>query len=131
MSDENDNKGSVLTTLFESKEEKLYALNEMDKEKIKNLTKNNDSYEKLFAILEDLLNSPNSLEKVRNSLDSYIDKINIIGAYENEKFYKIRIFRCSKFNIRMCEKIVKIGVCHKKSFITYSFTTCLILHNFF
>ncbi len=102
MSDENDNKGSVLTTLFESKEENLYALNEMDKEKIKNLTKNNDSYEKLFAILEDLLNSPNSLEKVRNSLDSYIDKINIIGAYENEKFYKIRIFRCSKFNIRMC-----------------------------
>lgn len=131
MSDENDNKGSVLTTLFESKEENLYALNEMDKEKIKNLTKNNDSYEKLFAILEDLLNSPNSLEKVRNSLDSYIDKINIIGAYENEKFYKIRIFRCSKFNIRMCDKIVKIGVCHKKSFITYSFTTCLILHNFF
>ena len=53
MSDENDNKGSVLTTLFESKEENLYALNEMDKEKIKNLTKNNDSYEKLFAILED------------------------------------------------------------------------------
>ncbi len=131
MSDENDNKGSVLTTLFESKEENLYALNEMDKEKIKNLTKNNDSYEKLFAILEDLLNSPNSLEKVRNSLDSYIDKINIIGAYENEKFYKIRIFRCSKFNIRMCEKIVEIGVCHKKSFITYSFTTCLILQNFF
>lgn len=131
MSDENDNKGSVLTTLFESKEESLYALNEIDKEKIKNLTKDNDSYEKLFAILEDLLNSPNSLEKVRNSLDSYIDKINIIGAYENEKFYKIRIFRCSKFNIRMCEKIVKIGVCHKKPFITYSFTTCLILHNFF
>ena len=131
MQDENDNKGSVLTTLFESKEESLYALNEIDKEKIKNLTKDNDSYEKLFAILEDLLNSPNSLEKVRNSLDSYIDKINIIGAYENEKFYKIRIFRCSKFNIRMCEKIVKIGVCHKKPFITYSFTTCLILHNFF
>lgn len=126
-----DEKEGVLDLLFETREENLYALNEMDKEKIKNLTKNSDSYEKLFAILEDLLNSPNSLEKVRNSLDSYIDKINIIGAYENEKFYKIRIFRCSKFNIRMCEKIVKIGVCHKKSFITYSFTTCLILHNFF
>lgn len=123
MSDENDNKESVLTTLFESREENLYALNELDKEKIKNLTKNNDSYEKLFAILEDLLNSPNSLEKVRNSLDSYIDKINIIGAYENEKFYKIRIFRCNKFSPRMCEKIVKIGVCHKRHFITYSFTT--------
>lgn len=89
MSDENDNKGSVLTTLFESREENLYSLTEKDKEKIKNLTKNNDSYEKLFGILEDLSNTPQNLEKIRNSLDSYIDKINIIGAYENEKFYKI------------------------------------------
>ena len=44
MLDENDNKGSVLTTLFESREENLYALDEKDKEKIKNLTKNNDNY---------------------------------------------------------------------------------------
>lgn len=103
MSNENDNRESVLTTLFESREENLYVLNEKDKEKIKNLTKNNDNYEKLFGLLEDLLNSPNSIEKVRNSLDSYIDKINIIGAYENEKFYKIRIFRCNKFSARMCK----------------------------
>ncbi len=108
MSNENDNKESVLATLFESREENLYSLNEKDKEKIKNLTKNNDSYEKLFGILEDLSNTPQNLEKVRNSLDSYIDKINIIGAYENEKFYKIRIFRCSKFNIRMCQSKIKI-----------------------
>ncbi|MCI8548743.1 MAG: hypothetical protein HFJ38_07680 [Bacilli bacterium] len=78
-----------MTTLFESREENLYSLTEKDKEKIKELTKNNDNYEKLFGLLENLLNSPNNLEKVRNSLDSYIDKINIIGAYENEKFYKI------------------------------------------
>ena len=101
MSKENDKVESVLTILFESREENLYSLTEKDKEKIKNLTKNNDSYEKLFGILEDLSNTPQNLEKIRNSLDSYIDKINIIGAYENEKFYKIRIFRCSKFNIRM------------------------------
>ena len=36
--------------------------------------------------------SSEDLENIRNSLDSYIDRINIIGAYENEKFYKIRIF---------------------------------------
>lgn len=107
MSDENDNKGSVLTTLFESREENLYSLTEKDKEKVKNLTRNNDSYEKLFGILEDLLNSPNNLEKVRNSLDSYIDKINIIGACEDEKFYKIRIFRCSKFNIGVCKSMIE------------------------
>lgn len=102
MLSENDKGESVLTTLFESREENLYALNEKDKEKIKNLTKDNDNYEKLFGIIENLINTPQSVENVRNSLDSYIDKINIIGAYENEKFYKIRIFRCNKFNIRMC-----------------------------
>ncbi len=107
MSNKYDKVESVLTALFESREENLYALNEKDKEKIRNLTKNNDSYEKLFKLLEDLLNSSNNLEKVRNSLDSYIDKINIIGAYENEKFYKIRIFRCSKFNIGVCMSIIQ------------------------
>lgn len=131
MSEEKTKKETVLNTLFECREENLYALTEKDKEKIATLTKDNDSYEKLFNIIEKLPHTQEDLENIRNSLDSYIDKINIIGAYENEKFYKIRIFGCSKFNIRMCEKIVKIGVCHKKSFITYSFTTCLILHNFF
>ncbi len=63
MSNENDNKGSVLAALFESREENLYSLNEKNKEKIKNLTKNNDGYEKLFGILEDLSNTPQNLEK--------------------------------------------------------------------
>ncbi len=94
-------KNEVLDLLFGSREKNLYFLNEKDKEKIKNLTKNNDSYEKLFGILEGLSNTLQNLEKVRNSLNSYIDKINITGVYENEKFYKIRIFRCNKFSARM------------------------------
>lgn len=102
MLNKNENKPSALSTLFESREENLYALTDKDKEKIKNLTKNNDNYEKLFSIIENLSPNTQNIEKVKNSLDSYIDKINIIGAYENEKFYKIRIFRCNKFNIRMC-----------------------------
>ena len=93
---------SALNTLFESREENLYSLTNEDKQKIKSLTKNNDTYEKLFSIIESLSSNTQNLEIVKNSLDSYIDKINIIGAYENEKFYKIRIFRCNKFNIRMC-----------------------------
>lgn len=95
-----DEKG-VLDELFESREENLYSLTEMDRQKIKRLTRNNDSYDKLFAIIKDLSNNSEKLEEVRNSLDSYIDKINIIGAYENEKFYKIRLFRCNKLNFRM------------------------------
>ena len=96
-----ENEKGVLENLFECREENLCALTEIDKQKIKKLTENNDSYDKLFAIIKDLLNNSEKLEEVRNSLDSYIDKINIIGAYENEKFYKIRLFRCNKLNFRM------------------------------
>lgn len=84
-----ENEKRVLDYLFESREENLCALTEKDKQKIKSLTKNNDSYDKLFEIIEDLSNNSEKLEEVRDSLDSYIDKINIIGAYENQKFYKI------------------------------------------
>ena len=76
--------------------------------KIENLTKNNDSYEKLFNVIEELSNDTNKLEKVRDSLDSYIDRINIAGSYENEKFYKIRIFRCNKLNLRVYMQIKRI-----------------------
>ena len=89
---------TVLDELFECREENLCALTEVDKQKIKRITNNNDSYDKLFKIIEDLSNDSEKLKKVRDSLESYIDKINIIGAYENEKFYKIRICRCNKFN---------------------------------
>lgn len=92
---------TVLDNLFECREENLCALTDVDKQKIKLITSNNDSYDKLFKIIENLSNDSEKLEKVRDSLDSYIDKINIIGAYENEKFYKTRICRCNKFNFRL------------------------------
>lgn len=81
--------------LFESREANLYVLTEKDKKQVGNLTKDNDIYEKLFNIIEELSSDTNKLEKVRDSLDSYIDRINIASSYENEKFYKIRIFRCN------------------------------------
>ena len=55
----------------------------------------------LLDKLDGLSNNDIAEAKVKDSLESYIDKVNIIGAYENEKFYKIRIFRCDKFNPRM------------------------------
>lgn len=82
-------KKEVLDNLFESRETNLYVLTEEDKKKIENLTKNNDTYEKLFNVIEELSSDTDKLEKVRDSLDSYIDRINIAGSYENEKFYKI------------------------------------------
>jgi len=86
MLNKNENKPSALNTLFESREENLYALTDKDKEKIKNLTKNNDNYEKLFSIIENLSPNTQNIEKVKNSLKSYIDKINIIDAYEFDYF---------------------------------------------
>ena len=85
----NENAKGILDDLFESREENLCALTEMDKQKIERLTRDNDSYDMLFEAIEDLSNNSEKLEEIRNSLDSYIDKINIIGAYENQKFYKI------------------------------------------
>ena len=79
----------VLNNLFESRESNLYVLTEMDKKQIENLTKDNDTYEKLFNIIKELSDDAKKLNKVRDSLDSYIDRINIAGSYENEKFYKI------------------------------------------
>lgn len=109
-----ESKKEVLDNLFESRETNLYVLTEEDKKKIENLTKNNDTYEKLFNIIEELSSDTNKLEKVRESLDSYIDRINIAGSYENEKFYKIRIFRCNKFNPRVCKQIAKYWQILKK-----------------
>lgn len=84
-----ENEQSILNQLFVSKEENICALNEYDKKRIKELTKDNDTYQMLLDKLEDLSDDNISKSKVKDSLESYIDKVNVIGSYENEKFYKI------------------------------------------
>ena len=84
-----ENEQSVLNQLFVSKEENIYALNEYDKKRIKDLTKDNDTYQMLLDKLEDLSDDDISKSKIKDSLESYIDKVNVIGSYENEKFYNI------------------------------------------
>ena len=46
----------------------------------------------LLKKIKTLSNDNKKIINVKDSLDSYIDRVNIIGSYENEKFYKIRIF---------------------------------------
>ena len=46
----------------------------------KNINQCYDSYEKLFSIIEKLPHTQEDLENIRNSLDSYIDRINTIGT---------------------------------------------------
>ena len=84
-----ENEQSVLNQLFVSKEENICALTEYDKKRINELTKDNDTYQMLLDKLEELSNDDISKSKVKDSLESYIDKLNVIGSYENEKFYKI------------------------------------------
>lgn len=82
-------KFSILNDLFVSREENICALTEFDKKRIKELTKNNDTYQMLLDKIEDISTDDISKSKVRDSLESYIDKVNVIVSYENEKFYKI------------------------------------------
>ena len=84
-----ENESSVLNDLFVSREENVCAITELDKKRIKELTKGNDTYQMLLDKLEELSNDDISKSKVKDSLESYIDRVNVIGAYENEKFYKI------------------------------------------
>ncbi len=86
-----ERKTDVLNELFISREEKLCSITKEDKRKIKKLVIKNDTYEMLLKKIETLSNDNKKIINVKDSLDSYIDRINIIGAYENEKFYKIRI----------------------------------------
>lgn len=64
-------------------------MNEYDKRRIKELTKDNDTYQMLLDKLEDLSSDDILKSEVKDSLESYIDKVHVIGSYENEKFYKI------------------------------------------
>lgn len=80
---------SVLNDLFVSREENICAITENDKKKINLLTKDNDTYQMLLDKIEEISNDDISKSKVKDSIESYIDKVNVIGSYENEKFYKI------------------------------------------
>jgi len=87
----NNEKSTVLNVLFESREENICVITKEDKKNIKELIKDNDKYEKVLEILDDITNDNVTKDKIKNSLESYIDGMNIISAYENQKFYEIRI----------------------------------------
>ena len=101
MFDLNDKEKTVLDELFEFKEENLCTITKQDKEKIKELVKDNDTYQMLIDNLDLISNNDKEKDRLKNSLESYIDRVNVIGAYENEKFYKVRICRCCKATFGM------------------------------
>ena len=76
---------TVLDELFKSREENLCAISESDKEKIKRLVTKNDTYKMLLDKIDKLSDDEKAKQLVKDSLDSYIDRINVIGSYENDK----------------------------------------------
>ncbi len=102
----NSEKNTILNVLFMSREENICVITKEDKKKIKELIKDNDKYEKVLEFLDDATNDNLIKDKIKNSLESYIDGINIVSAYENQKFYEIRIYGWCKTNIRMCWKSI-------------------------
>ena len=102
----NDEKDTILGVLFASREENICVITKEDKKKIKNLIKDNDKYEKVLEFLNDATDDNLAKDKIKNSLESYIDDMNIVSAYENKKFYEIRIYGWCKINIRMCWKSI-------------------------
>lgn len=91
MDDCNNENNTILNVLFASREENICLITKEDKKKIRELTKDNDRYEKVLEFLDDATNDSITKDKIRNSLESYIDGMNIVSAYENQKFYEIRI----------------------------------------
>lgn len=104
----NNSNDTILNVLFASREENICVITKEDKNKIKELIRDNDRYEKVLEFLDDATNDNITKDKIRNSLESYIDGINIVSAYENQKFYKIRLYGWCKTNNRMHWKLMLI-----------------------
>lgn len=89
MFDFDKNEQSILNELFSSREEFICAITDYDKNKIKELIKDNDTYEILLSRIEKLSNDEKTKNEIKDSLESYMDRVHSISSYENEKFYKI------------------------------------------
>ncbi len=79
----NNEKGTVLDTLFTSREEDICVITKKERKKINELTKNNDKYEKVLDYLDEITNDDMEKEKIKDSLESYIDGMNIVSTYVN------------------------------------------------
>lgn len=79
---------SVIDFWYNSRAEDLYILNDVDKKKIAEITKGEDTYQK---IANEILKMPKKCdgEKLLEKIDKHCNKLVNIGGYENEKFYKV------------------------------------------
>lgn len=105
MFDFNEKDESILNELFSSREEFICTITDYDKKKIQGIVKENDNYQVVLDKIEKLSNDDKIKNKIRDSLESYIDRIHMVSSYQNEKSYKMGfadavnlIFECIKLN---------------------------------
>lgn len=86
---------TMLETIFRKREEELYKDNQRTNEKIVEITQEYTvDYETLIIAIKNLPpHFHNTREGILEKLEKYRKRENQIMAYENEKFYKIRILR--------------------------------------
>lgn len=80
---------SVLNDIFTMRESNYCIITGDDKKKLEEILKKNDTYNVLLDKIDKLSFDNKIKGEVKDSLDSYVDRVNVIGTYENSKLYKL------------------------------------------
>lgn len=78
---------SIIDSWYNTRAEDLYILNDVDKKKISEITKE-DTYQKIEDEISKLAKEEDK-EIILEKIDKHCNKLINIGGYENEKFYKV------------------------------------------
>ena len=80
----------LLDIIYEDRCEKLSKITIEDKKNINNLLETkNKAYEHIDIAINNVPNGFVETRKmIKESIENYLDVLNLIGSYENEKFYK-------------------------------------------
>lgn len=79
---------SIINSWYNTRAEDLYILNEVDKQKMTEITKGEDTYQKIENEISKIAKGEYK-EKILEKIDNHCNKLINIGGYENEKFYKV------------------------------------------
>ena len=79
---------SLIDSWYNNRAEDLYILNDVDKKKISEITKGEDTYQKIENEISKIAKE-NDKERILEKIDKHCNKLVNIGGYENEKFYKV------------------------------------------
>lgn len=78
---------SVIDSWYNTRAEDLYILNNVDRKKIAEITKE-DTYQKIANEISKIAKE-DDMERILEKIDKHCNKLINIGGYENEKFYKV------------------------------------------